>query len=141
MSGMYMITTALRRDTRATHSVAWGMFAAAAVLTLTGVRVTHAGTISPDTAACDAGDTGILHEFSPLCDSQIGAEPMPCRDAGLRRTEHDLPAGARGKVERACAWAGDFIERLQHRRRSVSQDAGAPSAPSVDLSRLCRLTC
>ena len=138
---MFSPVIAVQCGIRAVRGAALSLLAAAAVTALAGCVATHAGTVSPAAAVSAAADVGDLHEFLPLSATEIGADPAPCREAGLRRTEHDAPVGGRGKAEGAVAWAGDPMPKRLHRGRSLPHSAGTFFAPCVDLSRLCRLTC
>lgn len=130
----------LRRGIRVVRGAAWGAIAAAVIAAM-GFTAANAASACPASADCDVVHRDVSTGGGPVAIPVVVADRAPCREAGLRRTKHDGPAGARGKVQGVVEWIADASAGRRHGRRPRSAAAGAIPAPSVDLSRLCRLTC
>lgn len=133
-------SASLRRGIRDVLGVAWAVVVAATVVAATGFTVAQAATVDP-VAADGESFRPDWDGYSQAAAPEIEADDFYGRDSGLRRTESDVPAVPRGKVDGVVGWIDDSHKGPDHGLRPLSRVAGALAAPSVDLSRLCRLTC
>ncbi len=137
---MLTISITLRRGIHVVSGVLWGVIAAAVIASAFGFTAANAASVCPAAAEGDVFPGDVAPVGRPFTIPEAAADRVPCREAGLRQTKHDGPVGARGKMQGAITWL-DASSAQRHGRQPVSPEAGSLRAPSVDLSRLCRLTC